>query len=158
MDVKVTRVFDAPVEQVWQAWTDSAFVHQWWGPNGFTAPIAEMDVREGGTSRVSMRSPEGHEMYNTWSYDRVIPLERLEFFMAFADADWQRKSPAELGLPPDIPAPVRHLVTFTRAGQKTELTVTEFGYTSPQTLEMSKLGLEQCLDKMAIALAKPAAT
>ncbi|CAM3589674.1 SRPBCC domain-containing protein [Kibdelosporangium persicum] len=152
MDVVATRVFDAPADQVWQAWSKAEYVHRWWGPDGFTAPIAEMDVREGGTSRVSMRSPEGHEFYNTWTYSRVIPRERLEFTMDFADSSWQPRSPAELGLPADIPVPVPHVVTFARAGAKTELTVTESGYTSPQTAEMSRLGLEQCLDKMAIAL------
>ncbi|MEU6646026.1 SRPBCC domain-containing protein [Saccharomonospora sp. NPDC046836] len=152
MEVKATRVFDATVEQVWQAWTESRYVHQWWGPDGFTAPVAEMEVHEGGRSRVSMRSPDGAELYNTWTYERVIPLQRLEFIMGFADVDWQPRTPAELGLPPDIPARVRHVVTFTSTGQKTELTVTELGYTSPQTVEISKLGLEQCLDKMAIAL------
>jgi uncharacterized protein YndB with AHSA1/START domain len=152
MDLVVTRVLDAPVERAWRAWTDTADVTRWWGPAGFTAPIAEMDVREGETSRVCMRSPDGHDFYNTWTYDRVIPLRRLEFRMAFADAEWHATTPADLGLPPDIPAQVRHVVTFAAAGQGTELTVTEIGYTSPQTVEMSKLGLEQCLDKMAVVV------
>ncbi len=57
------------------------------------------------------------------------------------------------GGPPDIPPAVRHVVTFEPVGPaRTELTVTESGYTSPQTVEISKLGLEQCLDKMAADL------
>jgi uncharacterized protein YndB with AHSA1/START domain len=152
MDLVVTRVLDAPVERVWRAWAESSDVTRWWGPAGFTAPIAEMNVREGETSRVCMRSPDGQDFYNTWTYDRVIPSRRLEFRMAFADADWNATTPADLGLPPDIPAEVRHVVTFSAAGEGTELTVTEIGYTSPQTVEMSKLGLEQCLDKMAVAV------
>ncbi len=50
LDLTVTRTFDVPVEQVWRAWTESEYVKQWWGPAGFTAPIAAMDVREGGAS------------------------------------------------------------------------------------------------------------
>ncbi len=54
----VTRVFDASVEQVWKAWSDSGQVMRWWGPTGFTAPVARMDFREGGTSLVCMRAPK----------------------------------------------------------------------------------------------------
>jgi hypothetical protein len=55
-----------------------------------------------------------------------------------------------MGLPPDMPKQVRHLITFKSIpGKKTEMTITEFGYTSDQILELSKAGLQQCLDKMA---------
>jgi uncharacterized protein YndB with AHSA1/START domain len=154
LDIAVTRVFDAPVAQVWRAWTEPEPVMRWWGPQGFTAPIAEMNVREGETSRVCMRSPDGHDFHNTWTYQRVIPLQRLEFLMGFARASGEPADPAELGLPPDIPSRVRHVVTFKPVGEtRTELTVTEFGYSLEQTRDMSKLGLEQCLDKMATSLA-----
>ena len=44
-DVGVTRIFDAPVEQVWKAWSDPEYVMQWWGPTGFICCLAEMDFR-----------------------------------------------------------------------------------------------------------------
>jgi uncharacterized protein YndB with AHSA1/START domain len=66
-DLIITRVIDAPVERVWKAWTDPDQVMRWWGPTGFTAPVASMEVREGGTSLVAMRSPEGQDLYNTWT-------------------------------------------------------------------------------------------
>lgn len=153
LDLTVTRTFDVPVEQVWQAWTDAEYVKQWWGPAGFTAPIAAMDVREGGTSLVCMRTPDGHDLYNTWTYQQVAPPKRLEFVMGFADENGAAVDPAALGLPPDIPSTVRHVVTFERVGAGgTALTVTEFGYCLQQTVDISRLGLEQCLDKMAAAL------
>jgi uncharacterized protein YndB with AHSA1/START domain len=77
-NVVVTRVFDAPVEQVWRAWTDPQQVMRWWGPAGFTSPVAKMDVREGGTSLVCMRAPSelgGQDIYNTWTYHKIIPNE-----------------------------------------------------------------------------------
>ncbi len=52
----VTRVFDAPIEQMWKAWVEPERVKQWWGPANFTCPLAEMDFREGGTSLVCMRA------------------------------------------------------------------------------------------------------
>src|SRR5215510_2114918 len=56
-DVVVIRVLDAPVERAWQAWTDPELVKRWWGPNGFSAPVAKIDFREGGISLVCMRAP-----------------------------------------------------------------------------------------------------
>lgn len=47
--MELKRTFEAPVTEVWKAWTEKDDVHQWWGPTAFTAPEAEMDVREGGT-------------------------------------------------------------------------------------------------------------
>src|SRR5215217_4010218 len=73
-DLVVNRVFDAPIEQVWHAWTDPEHVMSWWGPTGFTSPIARMDFREGGTSLVCMRSPERHDLYNTWTYREILPM------------------------------------------------------------------------------------
>jgi uncharacterized protein YndB with AHSA1/START domain len=152
-NVVVTRVIDAPVELVWRAWTDSELVMRWWGPTGFTCPVARMDVSQGGTSLVCMRSPDGHDLYNTWTYRRITPLRRLEFTNRFADADGNALDPAAIGLPPGIPAEVPHVVTFAPAGDgKTELTVTEYGYASPEVVELSKAGMEQCLDKLAAAL------
>jgi uncharacterized protein YndB with AHSA1/START domain len=152
-NVVVTRVIDAPVESVWRAWTDSELVRRWWGPTGFTCPVARMDVSQGGTSLVCMHSPDGHDLYNTWTDQRITPLRRLEFTQRFADADGNALDPAAIGLPPGIPAEVPHVVTFAPAGDgKTELTVTEYGYASPETVELSKAGMEQCVDKMAAAL------
>lgn len=148
-DIVVTRTFDATAEQVWSAWTDADQVMRWWGPQGFTSPSAVMDVREGGRSLVCMRSPDGHDLYNTWTYSRVAEPERLEFTMGFADAAGNAVDPAALGLPPDIPHPVRHVVRIDRQDGRTALTVTEFGYAAGPTYELSKAGLEQCLDKMA---------
>jgi uncharacterized protein YndB with AHSA1/START domain len=157
-DIVVTRVFDAPVESVWKAWADPERVMRWWGPAGFTSPSAKMDFREGGTSLVCMRAPKeygGQDMYNTWAYEKIVPMQRIEFVLNFADEDGKRIDPVTLGLPPDIPQDVRHVVTFKAVGDnKTEMTVTEYGYTSDQTFDLSKAGLEQCLDKMAASFAE----
>jgi uncharacterized protein YndB with AHSA1/START domain len=154
-DLSVTRTFDAPLELVWKAWTDPEQVMRWWGPTGFTSPTCEMDFREGGTTLVCMRSPQGQDLYNTWSYRKIDPMERIEFIQNFADQDGKRIAPVEVGLPPEVPQDVRHVVTFTGVGDsKTEMTVTEFGYTSDPIFDISKAGLEQCLDKMAASFVK----
>jgi uncharacterized protein YndB with AHSA1/START domain len=154
----LTRVFDANSEHVWEIWTQSEYVKQWWGPMGFTCPLAEMDVRGGGRTRVCMQAPKeygGHKMYNIWSYTRVVLNERLEYTLNFTDKDWTVLSPAELGLPAGIPREVPHEITFKNLGKgKTEITVKEFGYTTEQALKLSRQGMEQCLDKMAAIFEK----
>ncbi len=152
-DIVVTRTLAAPIDSVWRAWTRSEDVRRWWGPSGFTAPTARMDPRVGGSSLVCMRTPDGHDLFNLWTYQVVQPHECLEFTMEFCDDTGRVVHPADLGLPPDIPVPVRHVVTLTPVdGDATEMTVTEYGYTSEETYSMSRLGLEQCLDKMAASL------
>jgi len=155
-DLIVTRVFDAPIEQVWKAWTDSKYVMQWWGPTGFTCTLAKMDFREGGKSLVCMCAPKefgGKEMYNTWTYQKIVPMQQFEFIQNFADKDGNMADPVLHGLPPDAPQGVRNLVTFRALSSKTEMTVTEYDWTVGEMMEMSKMGLEQCLDKMAAIFA-----
>jgi uncharacterized protein YndB with AHSA1/START domain len=155
-DLVITRVVDAAVGQVWRAWIDPEQVRRWWGPTGCTCPLARMDVREGESWLVAMRSPAGQDLDNTWAYRRIVPLQRLEFIRNFADQDGNMITLASVGLPPQLPQDVRHLVTFHALGEhRTELTVTESGYVSDQILELSKAGLEQVLDKMATSLQQP---
>ena len=158
-DLVVVRVFDAPIARVWNAWCNAEQVKRWWGPHGFTCPVARMDVREGGTSLVCMRAPKefmgGRDMYNTWSYERIVPLERLVYVLRFADEDGNILDPAEQGLSPDLPTAMRHEITFRELGKgRTELTVTEHDWKVGPMMEMSRTGMEQCLDKMAALLAE----
>ncbi len=152
-DVVVTRVFDAPVEEVWKAWSSPAYVTRWWGPTGFTSPSAEMDFRVGGASLVCMRAPAeygGQDMYHTWTYTRIDPHERIEFVSNFADEDGTHIDPAAMGMPTGVPREVPHVIVFKAAGDNgTKMTVTEYGYTTEQARDLSRAGMEQCLDKMA---------
>ena len=157
INMSITRVFDAPPEQLWKAWSTEEWVKQWWGPRGFTCPLAKMAFREGSQSLVCMRAPKewgGQDMYNTWDYRKIEPMIRIEYVVNFTDKDGNALDPATIGLPPGIPKSVPHVVTFKDLGNnKTEVTVTEFGYTSAEVVELSRSGMNQCLDKMAGALA-----
>jgi acetyl esterase/lipase/uncharacterized protein YndB with AHSA1/START domain len=156
-EMSLTRVFDAPVSEVWKYWTEGDKLMKWWGPKGFTSPIARMDVREGSASFVCMRPPPeygGQDMCNTWAYKKIVPEKEIEFVMTFANMDGKELDPRTLGLPVGMPREVRHVITFRDLGGKTELTVTEFGYTSEEVVEISRVGLGQCLDKMKESLNK----
>src|SRR5688572_26783743 len=155
----MTRRFEAPPEKVWKAWTDGEQVKRWWGPTGFTCPVAEMDVRAGGASLVCMRAPAhfgGQDMYNTWTYTKVDQPRRLEYVLRFTDKDRGVLDPAAIGLPPGLPKEVPHTVELKDlGGGRTEVTITESGYTDDDIVKMSEMGLAQCLDKMAASLAAP---
>jgi uncharacterized protein YndB with AHSA1/START domain len=154
-DLVVTRVFDAPVDEVWKYWAESEYVKKWWAPQGFTTPIAKMDFREGGTSLVCMRAPGGEDFYSTWTYQKIAPMKLIEYIHNLTDKDGKKVDPVKVGLPPDFPQGVRNAIAFKTVGEsKTEMIVTEYGYTSDQWFNLSKTGLEQCLDKMAAALAR----
>ncbi len=154
-DLVVTRLFQAPLALVWKAWSDPAYVTQWWGPEGFTSPLARIDFREGATSLVCMRSPQYGDHYSTWRYEKIVPMQSIEYIHNLADKDGNSIDPVEMGMPPDFPRDHRHTVTFKDVGDgQTEMTVTEHDWPVGHMMELSELGLNQCLDKMAACLAK----
>jgi uncharacterized protein YndB with AHSA1/START domain len=75
----IERVFDAPRDMVFKAWTDPERVAQWWGPHGFTNPVCEMDVRPGGALRIVMRAPDGAEYPMEGVFREIVEPERLVF-------------------------------------------------------------------------------
>jgi uncharacterized protein YndB with AHSA1/START domain len=78
-EIITTRVFDAPREMVYDAWTDPQQVAQWWGPNGFTNTIQEMDVRPGGVWRFVMHGPDGKDYNNKIVYIEVARPSRIVY-------------------------------------------------------------------------------
>lgn len=75
--ISMTRVFDAPVDLLWQVLTTPEYIKAWWGPEGFTNTIRKMDVREGGTWDFTMHAPDGTDFVNFYHYLEVKPLEKL---------------------------------------------------------------------------------
>ena len=86
-EIVITRAFAAPRELVWRAWTDPAHVAQWWGPNGFTNTIHEMDVRPGGVWRFIMHGPDGVDYKNKIVFLEVVKPERLVYKHAGDEGD-----------------------------------------------------------------------
>lgn len=156
-DVIVEREFVVPVERLWNAWADAEEVKKWWGPRGFTCPIAHVDLREGGRTFVAMQAPAeygGGLVYNAWDFAEVVPLSRLTYVIRFTDSVGTALSPADLGLPPGIPDAGVHEVDFTRIDEnRSRMRMVEHGYTRSETRDLSRDGLEQCLDKMAESFA-----
>jgi uncharacterized protein YndB with AHSA1/START domain len=81
-EITITRIYDAPRERVWAAWTEPAQIARWWGKRGWSTPPASvaMDVRPGGTFRLnSVNDEDGREMPLDTTFREVVPPERLSF-------------------------------------------------------------------------------
>jgi uncharacterized protein YndB with AHSA1/START domain len=81
----ITRVFDAPPDTVFRAWTDPELARAWWSPRGFTTVSCEMDVRPGGAWRVRLRSPSGRIHAEEGLFREVSAGERLVFSQVWDD-------------------------------------------------------------------------
>ena len=157
-DLVIVRIFDAPIELVWRAWTDPEQVMRWWGPKGFTSPFCKIDFREGGKFLFCMRAPKefqgGQDFYTAGVYKKIVPMKLIEFSQGLADMDGNRIDPTTMGMPADFPKEIPSALAFKRVGNKTELTATEYGWTEGQLRDLSESGLNECLDKLAEVLAK----
>jgi uncharacterized protein YndB with AHSA1/START domain len=149
----ITRVFDAPRELVWKAWTDPKYVMQWWGPKGFTAPACEMDFRVGGKYLCCMKSPEGKEFWNAGEYYEIVPNEKIVSTMFFSDSKGNKIEAAELGIEHESIEGARDTVLFEDLGNgKTKLT-----FIGNEPMESAKNsgqveGWNQIFDKVATLL------
>lgn len=110
-ELTLTRVFDAPRELVFKAWTDRDRLQRWWGPKGFTNPVCRIDVRRGGAIEIHMRGPDGNVYPMTGAFREVVEPERLVFTSSAPNRE-------------DKPMfEMLNTVTFTERGGKTELTL-----------------------------------
>jgi uncharacterized protein YndB with AHSA1/START domain len=116
-----TRMFDAPRELVWKAWTEPQHVSQWWGPRGFTTTIHEMDVRPGGVWRQTMHGPDGIEYPNESVFVEVVKPERVSYTLTG-------------GKEGDPVHQLEQTWTFEAQGDKTKLTLRML-FPSPAALE-----------------------
>jgi len=110
-ELVITRVFDAPRDLVFKAWTEAEHLKRWWGPHGFTNPVCEVDLRVGGAWRIVMRFRDGNEHIFNAVYREIVPPERLVFTNTALDKDGK---PLLEGLT---------TVTFGDLGGKTQLTL-----------------------------------
>jgi len=150
----VTRVFDAPRELVWKAWTDPKYVMQWWGPKGFTAPVCKIDFRVGGKFLFCMRTPDGQEGWNGGEYHEIVPHEKIVFSMYFADSKGNRIDPEPSESEHEAIADVHDVVLFEDMGNgKTKLTYIG-NETMQNAIETGQLeGWNEMLDKAAAVVA-----
>jgi uncharacterized protein YndB with AHSA1/START domain len=134
-EITITRVYDAPRELVWKAWTEPERLAQWWGKRGWSTPLwsITLDVRPGGTFRLnSISDADGSEMPLDSVYREVVEPERLSFGDASAGAT----------------------VTFTDLGDgRTEMTFRTTMHGSDELRARAEGGLASAFDRLAEQLA-----
>jgi uncharacterized protein YndB with AHSA1/START domain len=161
--ITISRIFNAPKELVWKAWTDEEMVKQWWGPAGFTAPSAKVDLRVGGKYIYAMHGPAGsawdQDMYSAGVYKEIVPNEKIVVTDYFSDEEGNKMAPSKQGQDPNFPDEMTVTVLFEEVeGGKTKLSII---YPKPETeAQMEamlqsgmKEGWNSSLDKLEKALA-----
>jgi uncharacterized protein YndB with AHSA1/START domain len=146
--IVITRVFDAPRELVWKAWTDAEHLMRWWGPRPYTSPACKLDFRVGGKYHFCMRSPDGQDLWSTGVYLEIVPLERIVFTDSFADAQGNAVPASYYGIGGDFPMELSVTVTFKDLGDKTEMTLTHAGLPAGEILEGTRAGWDSSFDKL----------
>jgi uncharacterized protein YndB with AHSA1/START domain len=125
-----TRVFDAPRDLMFSAWTDPKHLAQWWGPNGFTTTTSAFEFRPGGVGRFIMHGPDGRDYQNRIIFDEIVPPERIVYRHGGGD---------------DVePMQFTQTVTFEDLGGKTRLT---WRGTFPSAKERARVIKEYGADK-----------
>ena len=156
-DLVVTRIIDAPVDIVWKAWTEPEHVMHWWGPQYYTSPSAKIELRVGGKYIFAMQAPQeqgGQVSYSAGVYQRIVPMETLEFTQGISDADGNPVDPASIGMPADFPRELHTTITFRPKGDMTELTITQTGWTPSQMFVYAYAGTQQQTDKLSEYVAR----
>jgi uncharacterized protein YndB with AHSA1/START domain len=143
-DLLLSRVFDAPRELVWKAWTDPKHLVHWFGPHGFTNPVCEVDLRPGGVWRHVMRGPDGNDYPMLTIFREIVVPERL-VFLSYVPG--RENSLFE----------ILNIATFTGQGGKTKFTLeAQVLKSTPEAAPMlagMEVGWSQSLERLAAILA-----
>jgi uncharacterized protein YndB with AHSA1/START domain len=139
----ITRVFDAPRNLVFRAWTERDHLAQWFGPRGFTMTMCQMDQRPGGTYRFGMRSTEGSDHWLKGVYREIVEPEKLAFTYAWTDSEGNPTRPETL-----------IVLTFDEEpGNKTRFTLHQSVFESVTACDMHRQGWTSSLDRLAEVIA-----
>ncbi len=142
--IVIERTFDAPVDLIWRLWTQSEHFKSWYGPQGFTVPVAELDVRVGGKRLVCMEAPDGSmKMWTTGEHTEVITNERLSYTESMADENGNVVAPPSDGH--GHPGTTRVTVQLEDLGGRTKMVVTHAGLPANSP---GATGWEQAFAKM----------
>ncbi len=148
-DMTITRIFDAPREIVWAIWTEPALVMRWWGPEGFSAPVARIDLRPGGKYLYCMRSPDCEDFWSTGVYKEIVPLERIVATDSFADEMGNVVPAAHYGMSGVWPKELLVTVTFEEEEDgKTKFTLVHSGLPPGEQMELAEAGWKESFEKL----------
>lgn len=126
----ISRVFDAPQDLVWKAWTEPERLLKWWGPRNFEILSADVDLRIGGIFHYHLRSPDGLEIWGKFVYREISPPEKLVYINSFSDPHGgTTRAPFFDG---KWPLEILSTVTLAAEGKKTRVTVNWLPYSATE--------------------------
>jgi uncharacterized protein YndB with AHSA1/START domain len=153
-EIVIRRMFDAPRELVWKAWTEPERYMRWWGPKNFTAPFCRIDLRVGGAYLSCMRSPEGQEYWSTGIYREIVEPSLLVCTDSFADEKGNVVPASHYGMGGEWPKELLVTVTFEEQDGQTKLTLRHAGIPAGEMSEQCEAGWNESFDKLAESLSK----
>jgi uncharacterized protein YndB with AHSA1/START domain len=148
-EIVITRLFDAPRDLTWRAWTEPEFVMQWWGPKNYTSPSCKIDLRVDGNYLFCMRSPEGRDFWSTGVYREIKKPERIVCTDSFADEKGNVVPATYYGMSQDFPLEMLVTLTFEVQAGRTKLTLRHAGIPSGGIRDLTRAGWNESLDKFA---------
>lgn len=156
-DVVIERSFDVPPHIVWQMWTSPEHFEAWYGPDGATIQVVDMDVRAGGRRLVRMEfeTPDGpRQMWFTGEHLEVTENQRLVYTESMSDEHGNVLSPTDVGMPGGHPTTTQVTVELEDLGGRTRMTMTHAGVPEGSP---GASGWTMAFDKLAAYLEKQAA-
>ncbi len=147
-DLVIERTFYAPLEEVWNAWTQPEMVKKWWGPREYTSPVAIIDFRVGGRTLNCMRGPDGKDIWSTGVYREIIPLKKVVVTDSFADEQGNVVPGSYYGMGDDFPLELLLTVTFTEDHGITHLKLIHSGMPLGEQMDGARDGWSTSLDKL----------
>lgn len=151
-EVIITRIFDAPRELVWKAWTEPEHFKRWWGPKTFTCPACKMDFRIGGRYHYCMRSADGKDYWTTGIFREIVPLQKIVYTDSFADEKGNEVLPSHYGMQGEWSKELIVTVTFEEHKGKTKMILRHTGIPSGPLSDGAKNGWNESFDKLAESL------
>jgi uncharacterized protein YndB with AHSA1/START domain len=151
--VTLERVLDAPIDLVWQMWTDPEHFAAWYGPTGASVPVIETNLTVGGTRHfcIEMQTPDGQSrMWFVGEYRVIDPPTRLVYTESMSDPDGNRVSPETMGMPDGHPEVTEVTVELTDADGRTRMVMTHAGIPADSP---GAMGWNMALDKLEAHLA-----
>ena len=115
---EMNRVFDAPRERVWQAWSSAEQIARWWGPKGCTLDLRRFEFRPGGFFHYAMNFANAPAMWGRFNYREIVERERIVWLNSFAN---ENCGIARAPFSDECPFEIENVVTFSDADGKTRV-------------------------------------
>jgi len=152
-DVVIERTFSAPIETVWNMWTQGEHFAQWYGPMGATIPKADMDATVGGSRLINMamETPNGPmSMWFTGKFTEVDPMTRLVYTDMMCDENGTPTPPEAMGMPEGTDMSTSVIVELEDLEGSTKMTMTHVGVPADSP---GGQGWNMAIDKLEAVLA-----